>query len=212
MLNTVSLYAFFGVTNSMPRNQAYCYGWISYVQEDSQTQEMLVHSRIFHSRERWTETSWHIANNLFQYSHTYGWTMLSWYRSAFYALNAIGSRFGYLHPLTFYHLYCSLCIPIVMYGCELWSLTKSEIVIMERVHRKILRTIQGLPTQCITSAVLSLFGSTCMYSLVQQRQLTFVHSLSTMANDALPKRSSLPESLLVPGRDQFLCGQSFSIH
>ena len=109
-------------------------------------------------------------------------------RSAFYALNAIGSRFGCLHPLTSYHLYCSLCIPIVLYGCELWSLTKSEIVILERVHRKILRTIQGLPIRCNTSAVLSLLGSTCMYSLVQQRQLTFVHSLSSMANDALPKK------------------------
>ena len=28
-------------------------------------------------------------------------------RSAFYALNVIGSRFGCLHPLTSYHLYCS---------------------------------------------------------------------------------------------------------
>ena len=52
-------------------------------------------------------------------------------RSAFFALNAIGSRFECLLPLTSYHLYCSLCIPILLYGCELWFLTKPEI---DRVH------------------------------------------------------------------------------
>ena len=75
----------------------------------------------------------------------------------------------------------------MLYGCELWSLTKTEVVILECVHRKILCTIQGLPTCCNTSAVLSLLGSTCMHSTVHQRQLSFIHSFSSMANDALPK-------------------------
>ena len=108
-------------------------------------------------------------------------------RSAFYALNAIGSRFGCLHPLTSFHLYRSLCIPIMLYGCELWSVTKTEISILERVHHKILRTIQGLPTRCRTSAVHSLLGATCLYDVIQQRQLTFVNSFSAMASDALPR-------------------------
>ena len=93
-------------------------------------------------------------------------------KTAFFSLNAIGSRFGCLHPLTSYLLYCSLCILIMLYGCELWSLTKTEVVILERVHRKILRTIQGLPTRCSASAVLSLLVSTCMHSTIHQRQLT----------------------------------------
>ena len=108
-------------------------------------------------------------------------------RSAFYALNAIGSRFGCLHPLTSFHLYCSLCIPIMLYGCELWSVTETEISILERVHHKILRTIQGLPSRCRTSAVHSLLGATCIYDVIQQRQLTFVNSFSAMASDALPR-------------------------
>ena len=66
-------------------------------------------------------------------------------RSAFFALNAVGSRFGCLHPSTSFRLYSSFCLPILLYGCELWSLTGSEIIMLERVHRKILRTIQGLP-------------------------------------------------------------------
>ena len=75
----------------------------------------------------------------------------------------------------------------MLYGCELWSVTKTEISILERVHHEILLTMQGLPTQCCTSAVHSLSGATCIYDVIQQRQLTFVNSFSAMASDALPR-------------------------
>ena len=57
-------------------------------------------------------------------------------QSAFFALNAVGSHFGCLHlALLLNYVYSSLCIPILLYGCELWSLTKSEVTMLERVHR-----------------------------------------------------------------------------
>ena len=65
--------------------------------------------------------------------------------SAFFALNAVGSRFGCLHPVTSYKLYSTLSLPIMLYGCELWSISETESQMLKRVHRKILRTIQGLP-------------------------------------------------------------------
>ena len=40
-------------------------------------------------------------------------------RSAFYALNAVGSRFGSLHPTTSFKLYQSLCLPVLLYGAEI---------------------------------------------------------------------------------------------
>ena len=43
-------------------------------------------------------------------------------RSAFSALNAVGSRFGCLHPVTSYRLYSTLSLPIMLYGCELYGL------------------------------------------------------------------------------------------
>ena len=79
-------------------------------------------------------------------------------RSAFFALNAVGSRFGCLHPITSYKLYSTLSIPIMLYGSELWSLTSTELNILERTHRKILRTIQGLPIRCPAAALQSLIG------------------------------------------------------
>ena len=101
-------------------------------------------------------------------------------RSAFFALNAVGSRFGSLHPCTSFELYSSLCIPILLYGCELWSLTKSEVTMLERVHRKILRTIQGLPLRCPGIALQHLMGVSSAQSLIHQRQLNFMYSLSTL--------------------------------
>ena len=59
-------------------------------------------------------------------------------RSAFFALNAVGSRFGCLHPLTSLKLYQALCLPIMLYGAEIWSFTKTELLFLERVHRRIL--------------------------------------------------------------------------
>ena len=67
-------------------------------------------------------------------------------RSAFFALNAVGSRFGCLHPITSYKLYSTLSIPIMLYGSELWSLTSTELNILECTHRKILCTIQASPS------------------------------------------------------------------
>ena len=62
-----------------------------------------------------------------------------------FALNAVGSKFGCPHSSTSFRLYSSFCIPILLYGCELWSSTSSEATMLERVHRKILRTIQCCP-------------------------------------------------------------------
>lgn len=67
-------------------------------------------------------------------------------RSSFYALSSVGAWFGCTHPLTSFRLYNSIGLPILLYGAELWSLSKLELNMLERTHRKILRTIQGLPT------------------------------------------------------------------
>ena len=109
-------------------------------------------------------------------------------RSAFFALNAVGSRFGCLHPVTLYKLYLTLSIPIMLYGSELWSLTSTELNILERTHRKILRTIQGLPIRCPAAALQSLIGSRSILSYISQRQLAFINSIINMQASDLPKQ------------------------
>ena len=59
-------------------------------------------------------------------------------RSAFFALNAVGSRFSCLHPITSYKLYSTLSIPIgMLYGSELWSLTNTELNFLECTYHTI---------------------------------------------------------------------------
>ena len=52
-----------------------------------------------------------------------------------------------------------------------------------RVHRKILRTIQGLPLRCHSKALQCLMGVPSVLSLIQQWQL---NSLSLLPADSLP--------------------------
>ena len=108
-------------------------------------------------------------------------------RSSFFALNSIGSRFGCLHPLTSYRLYQTLCIPILLYGTEIWTLSKVELNMLERVHRNILRTIQGLPTRCRSTFLSCMLGSNNIESMSFQRKLNFVNSIITLDNNSLPK-------------------------
>ena len=106
-------------------------------------------------------------------------------RSAFFCCNAVGSRFGCLHPATTLRLYKTFCLPILIYGCELWSITKTELLMLECVHRKILRTIVGLPTCCKTKALLHTLGSLSIERLIQLRQINFLHSFSFLPSDSL---------------------------
>ncbi len=109
-------------------------------------------------------------------------------RSAFFALNSVGARFSCLHPITSHKLYSLLCLPIMLYGSKLWSLTKSDLNMLERTHRKLLRTIQGLPTRCLSLALTSLIGSLGISALVDCRQLCFINSVACMSSEDLPKK------------------------
>ena len=82
-------------------------------------------------------------------------------------------------------LYKAYCIPILLYGCELWSLTQSELTLLERTHRKILHTISGMPILC-KSISNNYLGSNFICSLIHQRQLNFLHSLASLPTDSLP--------------------------
>ena len=58
---------------------------------------------------------------------------------------------------------------------------------LERVHRKILRTIQGLPLRCPSKALQCSLGVPSISSLIHQRQLNFLHSFSTLPVHSLPR-------------------------
>ena len=81
---------------------------------------------------------------------------------AFFALNSLGS----------YRLYQSFCIPILPYGSELH--VDSKYSMLERVHRKILRTTQGLPSHCPASSLSTLLGTPSVEDLIKQHKFNFI--------------------------------------
>ena len=64
---------------------------------------------------------------------------------------------------------------------------------MERLHRKILCTLQGLPTRCKSSALTTLLGLQSVEQMINHRMLSFVVSVANLSERALPRRFSLLE-------------------
>ena len=65
-------------------------------------------------------------------------------RSAFYALHAVGPRYGCLHPLTSLKLYFTYSCSILHFDLDVLSPTKSELLMLERCQLSILKSILGL--------------------------------------------------------------------
>ena len=106
------------------------------------------------------------------------------YRSAFFALNSVGSRFGSLHPLTSLKFYEAMCHPILLYGSE----TKSELLFLERVQRRVLRTIQGLPVRCPSTCLTKLLGVISIEDNTIERSLGFIVATANLPVDSLARQ------------------------
>jgi len=63
-----------------------------------------------------------------------------------------------------------------------------ELLSLEWVHRRISRTIQGLPIRCHSASLTTLLGVQDIQTLVQQRQLNFIVSVAYLDPDALPRK------------------------
>ena len=109
----------------------------------------------------------------------------------------MGGRFGRLHPVTAFRLYRSFSLPILLYGSELSTLTKTELGMMERVQRKILRTIMGLPIRCQSDVLDALMGAARVENLVAFRKLSFVMSTIRL-DDSRIARQVLVERVTAP--------------
>ena len=96
-------------------------------------------------------------------------------RSAFFSLNVLARDFAVCtryHPAPIQDFLPSY----LHYGCELRCINQTELLMPERVYRKILRTITDLTMRCNTKALLHTLGTFSIRGMLHQRQLNFLHS------------------------------------
>jgi hypothetical protein len=74
----------------------------------------------------------------------------------------------------------------MLYGCELWAITKTELEMLERSHRKIICTIQGLHVCCPNAGLLAAMGSQTIADTIAAKKLLFIHSVISLPEHALP--------------------------
>jgi hypothetical protein len=58
-----------------------------------------------------------------------------------------GKSFG-LNPLVSLKLWKSITLPSMLYGCELWRISKKEIKRLEKAQNMLVRIMQGLLPGC----------------------------------------------------------------
>ena len=84
--------------------------------------------------------------------------------------------------------YTSITLPRMIYGAEIWCLTNTEHEMFERAHRKILRTIQGLPVRCPKESISTLLGCSTISDLIIYKKLSFLISIAALPPTALPRQ------------------------
>ena len=76
----------------------------------------------------------------------------------------------------------------MLYGSEVWSLIKTQLVFLERVHSRILHTIQGLPLCCPSILLTKLLGISSINDLISQRSLGFITATVNLPADSLARK------------------------
>ncbi len=94
--------------------------------------------------------------------------------SAFYAIQAVGPRFGCLHPLTSLKLFYAYSFCILCFSYDLLSPTKSELLMLERCQLSILQSILGLPSSTNSLAIHHLLGTIPMALSLTEAHLLFL--------------------------------------
>ena len=97
-------------------------------------------------------------------------------RKTFYMLEGIGK----LNPMSASKLYRSICLPKLLYGCEVWQPSPESIEKMEKVHCEIGRKIQWLPDTCARPVCYSHLGWMSVDAYIDVARLMFLWNLISL--------------------------------
>ena len=110
-------------------------------------------------------------------------------RSSLFSVLAIDRDTGFVSPSILKSLIEKICFPVVLYGAELWhNMSASDKYKLEKFIRFAAKLIQKFPNRTRTDIALGMLGWLPMSSLIEQRKLSFLHSLCTMPPGMLPRQ------------------------
>ena len=110
-------------------------------------------------------------------------------RSAALSVIRIGIHPSILNPIVCGKIIRQVCYPKALYGCELWGrLSNQETLMLERTHRYICKSIQGLPKLTRTDMCLSLIGWYSLESFIDERKLLFFGRICNLPPTAISFR------------------------
>jgi hypothetical protein len=107
-------------------------------------------------------------------------------KSSLFSLLSIKIDSKYLNPITSASLVRKICIPSLLFGCELWSNLKSvEINRLDRFQRLAAKKIQKFHQRTRTDICLSMLGWKNIIYDIDYRKLMFLCNLCLMPNTVL---------------------------
>ncbi len=109
-------------------------------------------------------------------------------RSSIFAVLAIENISGNVNPITLSSIMSRVCLPVTLYGCELWhTMNNNDIDSVERIIRLAAKTSQNLPVRMRTDMALSMIGWLPAIAHVDTRKLLFLQRLCTIPTSLLCK-------------------------
>lgn len=109
-------------------------------------------------------------------------------RSGTMTLIRSGCHPSALNPLTVSKIIKAKVYPSALYGCELWSLTNTEKLMLERAQHFIVKSIQGFETRTRTDMCTSLLGWTSIEGYIDIKKLLFFGRLCRLDKTILSSR------------------------
>ena len=109
-------------------------------------------------------------------------------RSLKMALLRSGAHVAVLNPVTSAQLVKTIIYTEALYGCELWILSKTELLLLERAQRYIAKSIQGLERRTRTDLCNGLLGGTSIEGYIDMKKLLYIGNICRLDNQLLPRR------------------------
>ncbi|MCP3956018.1 MAG: hypothetical protein GY697_27965, partial [Desulfobacterales bacterium] len=95
-------------------------------------------------------------------------------KSIMYGIKALGSSTVPITPPVSTKLYNSVCIPKMLYGCEIMDISQKSLDKLEHFHVNSAKNLQGLPEPASNCGSLTTIGWQSLNSIIDKMQMLFL--------------------------------------